>query len=179
MAFIVGDQDPGTRVGETIGHLRPRPPRVQWHHHRPDRRRCEERDRPFGQIAHRQRDAVARSDAQGMQMRRQRRHRAPRRFIGYTLVFIDGEDALAMTTCGLDQVTQRRRRILPHARRDPADRHGLHLELAAGRSQTPFGFRHRHDRPVGVQGDDWFMSQGQPTPNMNFGFGLSANRMHV
>ena len=55
----IADEQFRTGIGEAECKFGTRPPGIERHADRPDHRRREECNRPFGQIAHRQRDPVA------------------------------------------------------------------------------------------------------------------------
>ena len=94
--FVIADQHLGARIGDPIGQFGPGPPRVERHADRPNRGRRKERHRPFGQVAHRQRNAIALGHAAAAQMLRQRRNRTMPGIITDPLVLVDKESAVAI-----------------------------------------------------------------------------------
>ena len=145
--LVIGDQHGGARILQAIGQFLARPPGVERHGDGAGHGDGEEGDDPFGQVAHRQRDAVALLHPARGEIGRQRRDRAELRIIADPLVLIDRRQPLAMRLRQRDERGHVRRRVLPHARRHAADRHRLHLELRARRGQHRFGFLHRHGGP--------------------------------
>ena len=164
VALPVDERDLRARVGEAIFQLAAGPPGVQRHDDRTDRSRREEDHRPFGQVAHRQRHAVALADAVVVQPVRQMGGRAIIGLIGDALVLIDGEVAVAIGAHQLRQHAQRRREILPDPRRDAANVDGFHLEPRAGGGQRRRDLGERHLGPVRGDRHNRLGSQGASSP---------------
>ena len=154
MPLVIADQHLRARVLQPVFQLRARPPGVERDADRADRGRGEEGDRPFGQVAHRQRDAVPLPHPQPGQLVGERHRRAMAGGVGDALVLIDRQQPLAMTDRRLQQEAQRGWRVLPHPRRDAADGDGVHLELCARRGQLGAGVGDRHGGPGGGKRDD-------------------------
>ncbi len=64
VAFVVDEGDDCSRVAQPVLELGPRPPRVERNDHCARGRGGPEGDRPLGEVAHRDRDAVALSHAE-------------------------------------------------------------------------------------------------------------------
>ena len=99
MSFVIDDQDLRTRIAQAVIELAAGPPGVERNDDRADRDTGKERDGPLGQIAHRQRNAVALSHPHRAQRRRQRRDGAVMRLVRHALVVVDREFARAVRSC--------------------------------------------------------------------------------
>lgn len=174
MPLIIDEQQTRARIVDAIFQLAGGPPRVQRHDDRADRGGSEEDHRPFGQVAHRDRNPITLRHTHFQQLRRQRRDGTVIRFIGDALVLIDGEDILPIGAGGLDQEGERRRRIFPYPGRHAANLGHVHFELAARHGQRGLRLRQRDHGPAGVERDERFDIQDASLHILNFGFGLSA-----
>ena len=178
-AFAVEEQDLRPRIAQAIVEFAAGPPRVERDQDRADTDRGKEDHRPFGRVAHRQRDAVALHHPHLAQLSREVRGGAEIRLVGDALILMDGEDALAMGARQLEQRGQVRRGVLPHPRLDAANLDFFHFQLLAGRGHQRLGLRQRHLRPGGVERDERFGGQGGSLQCchhslLNVGFGDST-----
>ena len=172
MPPAIDDEDLRTRIGQPVLELGARPPRVERHHNRADAGGRKERDRPFGHVAHRQRDAVALPHAERLQVPGQRRHRPEIGVIGDALVLMDGEYPLTMTARKVQQQREVGRRVLPHARRHAVDLNRVHLEPLARRGQQRGRLGQRTGRPGGIERNGGITGQGVSLQILNVGFGF-------
>jgi hypothetical protein len=93
---------------------------VQRHRQRADERRGDKGDRPFGAVAHRDGDAVAGTDAHlGLQAAGQRIDGSEEAVVAPALALVGHELLGAVRARGVDQLGQRRRRVLVGAHRRP------------------------------------------------------------
>ncbi len=146
-AFGVGDQHLGGGVGDAIGQVLTGAPSVQRRHHRADGRTGPERDRPFGQVAHGDDDAVTLfhpvlvSEHAG-----ERRGRAPVTLEGQPLLFEDDEVAFAPLAAGVEHGAQVGRSVLVEPRRPAADHDRTHFIGRARRRQHLTGLGNAYRR---------------------------------
>ncbi len=151
----VADQHAAARMGEPVAQLGIGPPAVERHDDRAETGRGEESDRPFGQVAHRQRDTVAAADAQPPQLVGECCGGAEPRLIADALVLIDDEGARTVGCARHPgEGGERGRLVLPGTRRHAPDRHRLHFEDFARRAQPCLDRGQRRHRPMRRQRDD-------------------------
>ena len=127
----IGNQHRRPRRVQPIGQFRPRPPGIQRHADRTQSGYGKEHHRPFGQIAHRQRNAIARLHPQPAQMLRQCRHGAEPAVERDAFILTDQEFARAMAAPDPRQGGQIRGRVFPRAKRAPMRVDNGHFERRA------------------------------------------------
>ena len=171
MPLVVEDQDLRTRIGQPVFELGAGPPGVQGNHDRADHRRREEAHRPFGQVAHRQRDPVAGPDPEPDQLVRKRRHGAVMRVIGDPFVLVDREQPLTVRPRQVHERAQAGRRVLPYAGGHATDRERLHLELGTGRGEQGLRLAQRHRGPGFGKRDEGFAGHVFHSTKLKVGFG--------
>ena len=148
-AFLIANQQFGTRIRQAISQLVPRPPGVERNADGTDRDGGEECHWPFGQIAHRKGYAIALAHAARLHRVRQRRDRAKPSVIRDPLVFIYVEQAIAMRLAQQGYVAKIGRGVFPGANRDASDLDLFHLEALAGCRQDRLAMCAAYDRPIG------------------------------
>jgi hypothetical protein len=122
-SLLVADQDRRARVPQAVREFGTGPPRVERNDDGAGSRRSPKRHRPLGEVPHRDRDPIALPHAVPIHQLARELRRAPVvPFEGPVLLLVDEEVELAVgAALGKDR-RQRRRCVLPNARRDPADR---------------------------------------------------------
>ncbi len=139
----------GARVLEPVAQLLAAPPGVQRDDDGAGQRGAPEGHDPLGQVAHDDGDAVALFDPEGgAQPVGQGAGDAVVLGEGRPLVLVDEEHVVAVAERHVDDGAQRGRRVLPDARRHPADVELLHLEELPGGGERCIGLRDRHRRRV-------------------------------
>ena len=129
---MTGDQELRPRVAEPVLELGPRPPRVEGHDDRAGSSRRPERDRPVGEVAHRDRDTVALAHTEVVdESVSERGDRGEVLSEGERLVFVHEEGEVAVGEALLEHRAERGRGELPRAGGDPPDLHLFHLEHLA------------------------------------------------
>ena len=148
IALTIADQQPRARIVEAITQLLRLPPGIERHGDRAYAGDGEEGDRPFGQVAHRDGDAIALPHALLLQPMRQRGDGAEPAFIADPVVFIDDE-LIAGKRCArmTRQRSQAGRLVFPCAHSDAPDRHLLQLEQRSRRAQPLYRFGQRQSGP--------------------------------
>ena len=111
----------------------------------------EEAGRPFGQVDHGERDPVALADAALLQLGGDRGGGAEAGLEADPFLLEDRDGSLAVQAREAGQHGQRGRCILPHPRRDAADRQRLHFEAGARGGERRIDLRDGHVRPGGIQ----------------------------
>lgn len=134
-ALGITDQRPGTGILQPVGQFRTGPPGVQRHDDRAQAGNGKEGDRPFRQVSHGQADTVALADAHRSEFGGKSAGRAKPGLIADPLVLVDREGMVAMIARMSGQFRQAAEGVLPDPGPDPANGHGLHLELGVRRTQ--------------------------------------------
>ena len=143
-AFIVAEQDPGSRIGQAIFKFAACPPGVERRDDGADNAGGKKGHRPFGQVAHDDGDTIALLHAIGDQLRRQPQRGAGEIFKGDAFIVEDEEDLFAMRAPGEEDIAQRRRGVFPGPRRPATDDDGLHFQWRSRRGQHGMGLGYAH-----------------------------------